>query len=171
MEPTKFESLEDAATFMGVSKQILIYTHNISIGNPLSLGGKMEPKYFSWSGLRIVRQHNIYPSWINLNLAGQGFFSFQENLSNFLLHDKKIPHSMFKAKPHPHNSGVAKCPCGQTIDFASERDRNMKIRMHNKVCPKPIVFEHIERITKKSMTLREYQIHKDERMRRVHENN
>ena len=27
MEPTKFESLDDAATFMGVSKQTLTYAH------------------------------------------------------------------------------------------------------------------------------------------------
>ena len=39
----------------------------ISIRDPLSLGGKVEPKSSSSSGLR---RHNIYPSWININLAG-----------------------------------------------------------------------------------------------------
>ena len=77
-----------------------------------------------------------------------------------------MPHSMFKVKPHSYNSGEVKCPCGQTIDFESERDWNMKIRMHNKVCPKLIVFKRIRRITKKALTLREYQIYKDKKSSR-----
>ena len=69
MEPTKFESLDDAATFMGKSSLMLI-----KIRNPLSLGGKVEPKYSSLSGLRIDRRRNIYSSWININFSGRAFF-------------------------------------------------------------------------------------------------
>ena len=74
-----------------------------------------------------------------------------------------MPHSTFKVIPHPYNSGVAQCPYGQIIDFESERDRKMKIRMHGEVWPKSIIFQHKRRITKKAMILREYQIHKDEK--------
>ena len=39
---------------------------------------------------------------------------------NFLAH--KMPCSTFKARPHPLNLGVAKCLCGQTFDYKSDRD-------------------------------------------------
>ena len=48
-----------------------------------------------------------------------------------------MPHSNFKERSHPFNSGAGKCPCSQTFDFASERDMNMKLRMHHKFCSKP----------------------------------
>ena len=41
----------------------------ISIKDPLSLEGKVESKYSSSSSFRIVKWHNIYPSWININLS------------------------------------------------------------------------------------------------------
>ena len=44
-----------------------------------------------------------------------------------------MPHSNFKERSFTLNSGVGKCSCGQTIDFASERDMNMRLRMHRKV--------------------------------------
>ena len=39
----------------------------ISIKDPSSSELKVEPKYSSSSGLR---QHDIYPSWININIFG-----------------------------------------------------------------------------------------------------
>ena len=39
----------------------------------------------------------------------------------------KMPHSNFKERSYPFNSGVLTCPCGQTFDFASERDMNIKL--------------------------------------------
>ena len=41
-----------------------------------------------------------------------------------------MPHSTFEEGFHQNGSGMAKCPCGQTFDFASERDRKMKQLHH-----------------------------------------
>ena len=82
---------------------------------------RLEPKYSSASGLRIVRPHNIYPSWIDINLSA--FF-----LKPIKIFTSKIPRSKLKGRAHPLNSGVGKCPCRQTFDFTSERDLNMKLR-------------------------------------------
>ena len=48
-----------------------------------------------------------------------------------------MPHSNFKERHFTVSSGVGKCPCGQTFDFASEKDMNMKLRMNCKFCSKP----------------------------------
>ena len=66
MKPKKYDSLLDAASDIGVSRQTLTF---ISIKDPLSLEGKVESKCSSSSSLRIVKWHNIYPSWININLS------------------------------------------------------------------------------------------------------
>ena len=68
----KYDSLSDAASDIGVSRKALIYAHKHK--DPLSLGVKVEPKYSLSSGLRIISHPNIYPSWININMAGQGLF-------------------------------------------------------------------------------------------------
>ena len=39
----------------------------------------------------------------------------------------KIPHSNFKDKAYEFNSGIGKCPCGQTFEYTSERDMKMKL--------------------------------------------
>ena len=49
MEPSTIKSLSEASKFIGVSRQTLELL--ISIRDPLSLEGKVEPKYFSSSGL------------------------------------------------------------------------------------------------------------------------
>ena len=49
----------------------------------------------------------------------------------------KMPHSNFKERSYTLNTGVGKCSCGQTFDFMSEKDMNMKLRMHHKFCSKP----------------------------------
>ena len=49
----------------------------------------------------------------------------------------KMPHSNFKERAHQFNLGIGKCSCGQTFDFASERDMNMKLQMHCKFGSQP----------------------------------
>ena len=36
----------------------------------------------------------------------------------------KMPHSNFKERSQEFNTGVGKCPCGQTFEYTSERDEN-----------------------------------------------
>ena len=69
MEPTKFESLDNATHLWGFQIKLLLTL--ISTRDPLSLGGKGRTKYSSSSG---SRKHNIYLSWININILVQGFF-------------------------------------------------------------------------------------------------
>ena len=79
-----------------------------------------------------------------------------------------MPHSNFKNKAYEFNSGIGKCPCGQTFEYTSERDMKMKLRMHLRFCCNlPKGFEKIG-IPKKAMTLREQQLAEAERMHKVH---
>ena len=48
-----------------------------------------------------------------------------------------MPHSNFKDKPYALGLGVRNCSCGQTFGYASERDRELKIRLHHRFCSKP----------------------------------
>ena len=57
------------------------------------------------------------------------------------------------------------CPCRQTLKFTSERDREIKFRMHRKVCPNPVNTKQIL-IANKSMTLKEQQLDDAERKRK-----
>ena len=82
----------------------------------------------------------------------------------------KMPRSTFKMKFHSFNSGVGKCPYGQTFKFASERDQNMKLRLHLTFSSNPPESSKHIRAPKKAMMLREQQLNYAERMRRVHEN-
>ena len=79
-----------------------------------------------------------------------------------------MPHSNFKERSHQFNSGVGKCPCGQTFDYASERHTKMKLRMHRKFCSNPPKGFNKIRVPKKATTLREQQLSEAERMRKVH---
>ena len=67
-----------------------------------------------------------------------------------------MPHSNFKERSHQFNSGVGKCSCSQTFDYASERDMKMKLRMHLKFCSKPPKGFDKTRVPKKAMMLKEY---------------
>ena len=79
-----------------------------------------------------------------------------------------MPHSNFKERSQAFNTGVGKCSCGQTFDFASERDMKMKLRMHHKFCSNPPVrFDKIG-VPKKACTMREQQLNEAERMEKVH---
>ena len=79
-----------------------------------------------------------------------------------------MPHSNFKQRAAEFSSGVGKCSCGQTLDFASERDMKMKLRMHLKFCSKPPKGFNKIRVPKKACTRREQQLDEAERMRKVH---
>ena len=81
-----------------------------------------------------------------------------------------MPHNNFKERSHTFNSGVGKCPCGQTFNFSSERDMNMKLRMHRKFCSKPPESSRQVKKPNKAMRLREQQLNEAERKRRIHEN-
>ena len=79
-----------------------------------------------------------------------------------------MPHSNLKWRSHIFSSGVGKCSCGQTLDFTSERDMKMKLRMHLKFCSNPPVgFDKI-RVPKKACMMREQQFNEAEKMRSVH---
>ena len=39
----------------------------------------------------------------------------------------KMPHSNFKDKAYAFNTGVGKCSCDKTFEYASERDMKMKL--------------------------------------------
>ena len=116
MEPIKFKSLFEASSFIGISRQTLKYAHMlINIRGPSLLEERVEPKFSSSSG---VSQHNIYPSWISKIFAS------------------KMPHSDLNEILLRLNSGVVKCPCGQTFYFASEINLDMEFRLHLKFCSK-----------------------------------
>ena len=80
-----------------------------------------------------------------------------------------MPHSNFKEGFHQNGLGMVKCPCGQTFDFASERDWKMKHWLHRKFCTNPPEARQI-RVPKKAMTLREHHNNEIEKIQRVHEN-
>ena len=82
-----------------------------------------------------------------------------------------MPHSNFKERSFTFNSGVGKCSCGQTFDFASEKDMNMKHQLHRKFCSKPLKNLNNIRNPNKATMLREQQLNEAERIRRVHNNN
>ena len=79
---------------------------------------------------------------------------------SLILNDKffmlvKMPQSNFKERSREFNTGVGKCPCGQTFKYTSERDMKMKLRMHRRFCSNPPKgFDKIGN-PKKAMTLRE----------------
>ena len=80
----------------------------------------------------------------------------------------KMPHSNFKDKAYEFNSGIGKCPCGQTFKYTSERDMKTKLRMHLRFCfNPPVAFDKIG-TSKKAVTLREQQLTDAERIRKVH---
>ena len=68
-----------------------------------------------------------------------------------------------------NGAGVGRCPCGQTIEFASERELAMKHRIHRRFgCNPPLAFNKIG-IPKKACTMREQQLNEAERIRKVYD--
>ena len=82
----------------------------------------------------------------------------------------KMPYSNFKGRATKFSTGVGKYSCGQTLHFASEREMKMKLRMHLKFWSNfPKGFDRIK-VPKKATTMREQQLNKYQRMRKVHNN-
>ena len=82
-----------------------------------------------------------------------------------------MPHNNFKDKSHTLSSEVGKCSCGQTFDYASERDWKLKFRLHLKFCSKPPKgFDEIgvSKARSKATMLKEYYNNESEEMRKVH---
>ena len=67
--------------------------------------------------------------------------------------------------------GEAKCCCGQTFNYMSDKDWDTKLQMHCKVCPRPVESCKFIRVPKKTMMLTELQHDEIKRMRRVHKHN
>ena len=66
-----------------------------------------------------------------------------------------MPHNNFKSRATEFNTGVGKCSCVQTFEFASDRDMAMKLRMHHKFCSNPqVAFDKVE-VPKKATTMGE----------------
>ena len=79
-----------------------------------------------------------------------------------------MPHSNFKDKAFEFNLGIGKCSCGNTFEYASEKDMKMKLQMHLRFCSNPPKgFDKI-RVSKKSCTMREQHVAEAERMKKVH---
>ena len=76
-----------------------------------------------------------------------------------------MPHSNFKERSLTFNMGVGKCSCGQTFDFSSEKDMNMKLRMHLKFCSNPPKSSKRVSMLKKATMLREHQLNEAEKIR------
>ena len=80
----------------------------------------------------------------------------------------KMPHSNFKGKATEFETGVGRCYCGQTFEYASERELAMKHRMHRRFCSNPpVAFDKIE-VPKKAYMMREQQLIEAKRIRKVH---
>ena len=79
-----------------------------------------------------------------------------------------MPHSNCKSRATKFNTGVGKCSCSQTFEFASGRDMAMKLQMHRKFCSKPpVAFDKVG-VPKKALTIGEQQLNEYERMRKIH---
>ena len=79
-----------------------------------------------------------------------------------------MPHSNFKERSRTFNIGVGKCSCGQMLEFTSERDLAMKVRMHSRSCSKPAVGFNKISVPKKACIMREQQLNEAVRIRLVH---
>ena len=78
----------------------------------------------------------------------------------------KMPHSNFKERSQEFNTGVGKCPCGQTFEYTSERDMKIKLQMHRRFCSNPPKGFYNIGILKKATTLREQQLNEAEKMKK-----
>ena len=80
----------------------------------------------------------------------------------------KMPHSNFKRKVIDNGAGVGKCTCGQTFKCVSEGELAMKHRIHCRFCSNPPKSFNKIGIPKKACMMREQQLAKAERMKKVH---
>ena len=85
-----------------------------------------------------------------------------------------MPHSSHKYKGYDLGFGLRNCSCGQTFGCASERELEMKIRIHRKFCSNPPKGEYIIGVSKdnpvvKSKTLKEHYKNETEEKRKLYE--
>ena len=117
--------------------------------------------------LHPLLEYHMLPFYMLKGIPDLEFALMEKNMSlNLLL--VKMPHSNFKDRAYEFNSGIGKCPCGQTFEYTSEREMKMKLRMHRRFCSNPpVAFDKIS-VPKKATTLREQQLAETERMKKVH---
>ena len=109
----------------------------------------------------------MLPSYMLKGIPDLEFTLMEKNMS-LNLSPVKMPHSNFKRKATDNGSGVGKCSCGQTFEYASERELAIKHRMHRRFCSNPpVAFDTIS-LPKKACTMREQQLNEFERIRKVH---
>ena len=84
-----------------------------------------------------------------------------------------MPHSNFKDKTYALGLGLRNCSCGQTFGYASERERELKIRLHRKFCSNPPKGTYeigvSTRPLEKATTLKEYYKNEAEETRKLYE--
>ena len=116
--------------------------------------------------LQLLQEYHMLPFYMQRRIPGIEFALMEKLYNNLSL--VKIPHRNFKERSRSFNRGVGKCSCSQTLEYASERDMAMKLRMHSRFCSKPPAgFDKIS-VPKKACTMREQQINEAERIRSVH---
>ena len=68
-----------------------------------------------------------------------------------------MPHSNFKQRSYENDTGFAKCSCGQTLDYSSPRDMQLKRKLHRKFCTNSAKGDQKISLPKKSTTFMDYQ--------------
>ena len=79
-----------------------------------------------------------------------------------------MPQSNFKQGSYENSTGIGKCFCGQTFDYSSPRDMDLKLRIHCRFCKNPPNGTHKIGIPKKATTLMEHHIGVTMRRKEVH---
>ena len=79
-----------------------------------------------------------------------------------------MPHSNFRQRSHENSTGFAKCSCGQTFDYSSPRDMQLKRKLHRKFCKNPPKGDQKISLPKKATTFMDYQTGTSDRRRNVH---
>ena len=85
-----------------------------------------------------------------------------------------MPHSSLKYKGYDLGFGFRNCSCGQTFGYGSERELEMKIRLHRKFCSNPPKGECIIGVSKnypieKAKKLKEHYKNEVEETRKLYE--
>ena len=79
-----------------------------------------------------------------------------------------MTHSNFKERNHEISTGVGKWTCGQTFDYSSKRDMNLKLRLHLRYCKNPPKGTHKIAVPRKATTFMEHQLGVNMRRKEVH---
>ena len=101
LKPTRFDSISKASTSTGIPYGTLLYIKKNSKDRVRSNGKEYEIIFHQ------LRGRTATPGPLRGPL---------------------MPHSNLKDRAYEFNTGVGKCPCGQTFEYTSERDMKMKLR-------------------------------------------